>query len=155
MSNINTVSGATIAIGSTDDAANQAQFEADSYVEIGSVEDLGEYGDQNEVVKFTSIADARTQKLKGTADAGDLALVVGADADNEGQAALAAAQAVKHAYNFRVTYDDAITLNGTGSVEYFRGLVMSKRRQSGTANNVLRRQFMIAITTAIVEVPAT
>ena len=152
---INTVSGARVYLGSTQAATTVEQFQADSYTEIGEIEDLGEYGDQNELVTFTAINVDRVQKLKGTADAGEFALVVGADQTDAGQAALIAAQAQKFSYNVKIVYDDAISLGGDGSEEYFRGLVMSKRRVSGTANNVLRRNFMIAINSAVLEQAAT
>jgi len=153
--NINTVSGARVYIGTTTAATTVEDFQGDSYTEIGEIEDIGEYGDQNELVTFTAINVGRVQKLKGTADAGDFALVVGADATDQGQAALIAAQAEKFSYNFKIVYDDAITLGGDGSEEYFRGLVMSKRRVSGTANNVLRRSFMIAINSEVLEQSAS
>ena len=152
---INAASGATLFLGSTAAAAVLADFEADSFVEIGEVEDLGEFGDESEEIQFTSLSDSRTRKLKGPRDAGTMTVVVGDDPLDEGQISIEAAEGSNLDYNFKVVLNDAITLGGDGSVHYFRGKVMSKRRNVGNASNVVRRTFNVGINSAIISVDPT
>lgn len=130
-----------------------AEFEADSYIEVGEVEDLGEFGDESEAITFTSLADSRVRKLKGPRDAGTMAIVVGDDMTDEGQVAMNAAEAETFDYNFKVVLNNAVTLGGNGSTHYFYGKVMSKRRNVGQANNVVRRNLSIGINSAEFIIP--
>ncbi len=137
------------------DAAALAEFQADSYIEVGEVENLGEYGDQSQDVTFESLSDSRTRHLKGTRDAGVLPLVVGDDPDDEGQVALVDAEASNLDYNFKIVLNNALTLGGTGQVDYFYGKVMSKRKSVGGVNDVVRSNFSVGINSRIVTDPAT
>lgn len=154
---INTASGSKLFIGSSSTNRNQvlADYVADSYIEVGEIEDLGEFGDESESVNFTSLSDGRVRKLKGPRDAGTMPLVVGDDMTDEGQIALEAAEASPLDFNFKVVLNDALTLGGQPSQHYFIGKVMSKRRNPGNASNVVRRNFAIGINSAIVEVDPT
>lgn len=161
---VNTASGTRVFIGSTvipanmediDDAAALALFEADSYTEINEVENLGAYGDESTTVPFASLKDARNRKYKGTRDAGDAELVVGADDEDDGQQSLIAAEKEKFDYNIKVINNDAITLGGNGSIDYFYAKVMSARKTVGDVNNVVRRNFTLGINSRTVTVPAT
>lgn len=152
---ISAATGATLSIGTTTDAENLSQFLADTYAEIGEVEDLGEFGDEAEIVTFASLADGRMQKLKGVRDAGTMTVVCGNDTSDTGQDALIAAEADTLDYNFKVILNDALTTGGTPSEYYFRAKVSSKRVGVGAANNVVRRTFNIIINSAIIEVDAT
>lgn len=161
---VQAAAGTKIYIGTTaippniedlDDAAALAIFEADSYIEVGEVENLGEYGDQSSDVTFESLNDSRTRHLKGTRDAGVLPLVVGDDPDDEGQVALIAAEAQPLDYNFKVVLNNKLTLGGTGQIDYFYGKVMSKRLSVGGVNDVVRKNFSVGINSRIVTDPAT
>lgn len=152
---ISAASGSTLFIGTTADGENLSQFLADSYTEVGEVEDLGEFGDTSELVTFASLTDGRIRKLKGTRDAGDMAIIVGADMTDAGQDAMESAEQDTLNYNFKVVLNDALTLGGTPSEHYFRGKVMSRRLTVGTANNVVRRNFTIAVDSAITSVDPT
>lgn len=153
---ISTGSGVQFFIGTTDDAENLSQFLTDTYIEVGEVEDLGEFGDESELVTFASLANARLQKLKGVRDAGTLALIVGADDTDVGQDALIEAEAEDALdFNFKVILNDKATLGGTPSEHYFRGKVMSKRLGVGTVNNVLRKTFNIGVNSEILSIDAT
>jgi hypothetical protein len=135
------------------DAVNT--FEAiseDQWVEIEEVEDMGEHGDSSEAITFTAVGNRRVRKLKGPRDAGTKNIVVGRDPLDDGQVALIAADGSDLNYAFKVTHADARAENFTDSVEYFAGLVMSRRVQQGQVNTVTRRTFPIAINTGIYEV---
>lgn len=167
---INAASGAKLFIGSTsipvfandfdpndigDIAAVLAEFEADSYIEVGEVEDMGEFGDESETITFVSMANSRTRKLKGPRDAGTQTIVVGDDMTDEGQIALKAAEQTKFDYNIKLVLNDAITLGGNGSIHYYYGKIMSRRRNIGNASNVVRRNFVIGVNSFPIEVDPT
>lgn len=154
---IGTAAGARLFIGTANSDRNSVlgDYQADSYIEVAEIEDMGEFGDESETVTFASLADGRTRKLKGTRDAGTMALVVGQDMTDEGQIAMEAAEASPLDFNFKVVLNDAITLGGTGSQHYFIGKVMSKRSNVGSVNNVIRRNFSIGINSAITPVDPT
>jgi hypothetical protein len=150
---INTASGAKISIGPTTPAGTEAEYSALTYVEIGEVENLGEFGDQSNDVTFTSLKDSRVRHLKGARDAGVLALVVGRDSKDAGQVALKAAEKTKHAYAFKIEAADAEDASDPNSVYYFHALVQSARENFGEADNVVRTTFNLGIATGIIEVP--
>lgn len=150
---INTAAGAKISIGPTTAADTAAEYAALTYVEVGEVENLGEFGDQSSDVTFTSLKDARVRHLKGARDAGVLALVVGRDAKDPGQIALRAAEKTKHAYAIKVEAADAEDGNDPNSIYYFHVLVQSARDNFGEADNVVRTTFNLGIATGIIEVP--
>lgn len=152
---ISTATGCKIFIGTTVAAENLSQYLSDTYVEVGEVEDLGEFGDSAEDVTFASLADSRLRHLKGIRDAGVLSVICGSDSSDAGQAAMIAAEASTLDFNFKVTLNDQLTLLGTPTEQYFSGKVMSKRLGVGQANNVVRRTFNVGINTEILEIPAT
>lgn len=154
---ITTATGAKIFIGpavppTTD---TEAEFSALTWTEIGLVESLGEFGDQSNAVNFSSLGDGRVRKAKGTRDAGNLALTVARDPTDPGQDALVAAEGTSNKYAFKVTYPDRLTPTGTDSTDYFRALVMSKRNNVGSADNVIRRSFELGIDSAIISIDPT
>jgi len=151
-----TSNGAKISIGPANSVANDAAaYAALTYTLITGAEDIGEFGDESEVVPFTPLAADRTMKLKGSRDAGDMALVVGLDAFDAGQTALIAAELTNFQYAFKVELDDAPEAGGTNTIKYFRALVNSVRDNVGASNNVNRTNYTLPITSKIVTVPAT
>lgn len=153
---VTTSAGATIAICTTanNSADDETTYEALTYVAIGEVETLGEFGDSAQAVTFTGLSDARVRKLKGAFDAGDLALTVANDPDDLGQQALVTASGTKFSYAFKVVLADAADENDTDTTIYFRGKVMSRRLNVGGANDVTKRSFTIGIDSELVEIPS-
>jgi hypothetical protein len=152
---VNTAAGSTVFIGTTMPASSPAEFEMDYFTEVGEVEDLGEFGDEANEVTFTSLANRRVRKFKGSFDAGNLEVVCGSDPADPGQADMIAAMASDLDFNFRVILNDQITLGGSGTRLYFRGKVMSKRRNVGDVENIVRQTYTVGINTEIYEVAAT
>ena len=150
-------SGAKLYIGSQNSNADTVlgDYQADSFAEVGEVENLGDFGDESSEVTFASLSDGRMRKLKGVRDAGTMAVVVGDDMTDGGQAAMEAAEATPLDYAFKIVLNNAITVGGTGSEHYFIGKVMSKRRTVGSANDVTKRNFAVGINSAITEVDPT
>lgn len=155
--NVNPAGGVRIFIGgpNSNRNSNLTDYETDSYVEIGEIEDGGEFGDESSPISFTALSDGRVRKFKGPRDAGTQTIVVGDDPTDEGQMALEAAEGQNLNYNFRVELNDKLTLGGENSNHYFIGQVMSKRRNVGNASNVVKRTFGIAINSAITDTDPT
>jgi len=152
---VNTAAKSTIAIGTTLAASTKSEYEADTYSEVGEVEDLGEFGDEAEEITFTALNDRRTRKFKGSFNAGTITCVSGFDSSDAGQDAMISAFAEDDDYNFRVQLNDKITSGGTPTTLYFRGKVMSKQKNVGNVSNVVRQTFAIGINSEILEVAAT
>lgn len=147
-------SGSKFYIGSqtTDATDQQAEFEADSYLQVGEVETIGAFGDEAALVTFTSLADARVRKRKGSKNAGSIQLSCAYDADDAGQDAMEAAEASQLPYNFKVEFNDAEAGETTPSTFYFRGLVMSKNFDGVTNDSIIMRNFTVEIDSAVIEV---
>lgn len=130
-----------------------ADFSGESWTEIIWVENIGQFGDESAEVTFDAIGEGRTIKLKGTRNAGNLALVVGADYSDAGQAALRAAEATPDDYTFRIDFDDA-PVGGTPSQRFFIAKVMSARETLDSANNVIKLNASLGINSNVVRVDA-
>lgn len=162
---VNTAAGSSIfiapqagfaAIDLTDpDADIITAFEALTWTEIGEVEDLGEFGDEASEITFTALSNRRVRKFKGTFNAGTVTVQAGSDPSDAGQAAMIAAFASDLDFPFKITLNDQITLAGDPTTLYFGGKVMSKRRNVGNVENVVRQNFPIGVNTKIYEVAAT
>lgn len=157
--NLNTAAGCRVALGTKTPADTEAEYKADTYVDIGEIEDLGEFGDTFSSVNFTSLGDGRVRKYKGTADAGDLTLTVGLDNGDAGQNAVKVAHkdCSKGNYNLKITLNDGdpsanpVILPTT---YYFGVKVMNNTVAAGSADNVVRRNMTFGINTPILEIPA-
>lgn len=153
-----TAAGCTLSISnaSTTDATDtQAEFEALTYLEVGEIQNIGEFGDQVSKIMFTALSNRRVRKFKGSYDAGALDLTVGFDSTDTGQAQVIAARASDADWAFKVTLNDA----GTGSPSspttfYFLGKVMARTVIPGDVETVVTGRINIELNSAIIEVPA-
>lgn len=122
------------------------------WIEVNEIEDYGQLGDESAEVTFTAVKDRRVRKLKGSRNAGTMAIVCGRDPLDPGQIALIAAERTDFNYAFKIEYSDARDEDHTDSVEYFIGLVMSRPTNLGTVDNVQRRTFNVGVNSEIIEV---
>ncbi|WP_054903692.1 hypothetical protein [Pseudomonas sp. NBRC 111131] len=155
--NLNTAAGCRLAIGSKTGAETVTEYKADTYVDVGEIEDLGEFGDTFNPVNFTSLRDGRVRKYKGTADAGDMTMVVGLDNGDVGQKAVAVAHKdrSKGNYNIRITLNDGdpgASPPVLPTTYYFGVKVMNNKVAAGSADNVVRRNVTLGINTDILEI---
>ena len=159
MGDIQTTSGARFFIGNasvTSAVDTLAEFEATSqWIEVGLVEDLGELGDEASAVTGAAIGDGRIRKAKGARDAGTLAVVCFHDPLDVGQLALIAAEGTNNNYGFKIILPDSPSQAYSDTIQYFRGLVMSKRLRMGTNDNIMRRMFNIGVNSEVFEDPAS
>lgn len=154
--NLNTAAGCRLFIGGKTGADTETKYKADTYVEVGEIEDLGEFGDTFSSVNFTSLKNGRVRKYKGTADAGDLTLTVGLDNGDAGQNAVKTAHKdrSKGDYNIKITLNDGdpdASPAISPTTFYMRGKVMNNTVAPGAADNVVRRNITIGINSDILE----
>lgn len=154
---ISAATGAKLFVGGVQNikAPMLSDYVDDSYVEVGEIESIGNFGDTTSPISFTSLADSRVQKIKGPRDAGNSTIVFADDPTDEGQAALNAAEAEIYDYNFYVQLNDALSIGGDGSKHYFKAKVMGKEIVVGSATNVVKRNIVLGINSAITEVAAS
>lgn len=154
---VRTAAGSKLYIGPVADSSvdTQAEFEALAFVEVGEIESIGDFGDQAANTNFTALGDRRVRKIKTTFDAGTIALTLGRDPSDSGQAALVAALAQDDDYAIKVTLNDASQGSPSSPTTfYFRGQIQSYTTQIGSADNVVKATTNIAINSAIIEVAA-
>lgn len=128
-------------------------FAGQSWVAIGWLESIGEFGDESAEITFDAIGEGRTQKLKGIRNAGNMDLVMGIVEDDPGQLLLLAAEGEPDDFAFKVVFNNAPS-GGTPGERYFIGKVMTARERLDTANNVVRRGGRIGINSNVVRVVA-
>ena len=142
---IGTSEGSAVFIGPVTDGDDIATLEGLTYVEIGNVESIGEFGPQAQDVSFTPLKGPSVQHLKGAVDNGMLPIVVARDPLDEGQIDLAAASATKFEYSIKIVLADEADANDTPTTFYCRGPVFSARNNVGGANDVTKRTFNVGL----------
>lgn len=135
----------------------EREFTAQSWVEVGLVSQLGDFGRVFDPVTFTQVYDGRTYKLKGAYNEGQFPVQMGQDLSDAGQLALktAADSATQDNYGFRLEFNDAPSSIGGPSMAFFRGLPMSYRTTTGSANSVLMANGTVEINSPIITVAAS
>lgn len=138
--------GTTRAVDFTlSDSAIRTAFEADTYVEIKEVSNVGEFGSTANIVTFPTLSDNYVQKGKGTRNAGDPAIVVGKDAADPGQAAVRAAEKTNFYYNFKYVLNDAGDDQHTPTTYYWQALVAGVPGQFGGNEDFVTETYNLAI----------
>ncbi|MFI3904323.1 hypothetical protein [Ochrobactrum sp. S1502_03] len=152
-----TTSGTKLFIGGVLDAKPDdfvaADFTPQTFVRVNNLEGLGTIGDTSTEVTFDDIGKGRTQKLKGTRNAGNQEIVLGIDYADAGQLAIIAAEKTIHDYAFKLEFNDA-PAGGTPSQRLFIAKVMSAAEALDTANNVMKLNVTLGINSNIVRVSA-
>jgi hypothetical protein len=137
------------------DPSSVANFtgEMQTYVPVGGVSDIGDFGDEAEIATFKTIDGARVRKKVGTKDAGTLEITVGRDPADPGQVAIRAAVGKKDAYALKIELNDA-PAGGTPTTFYLKAYVASAKNKQGGADDFVTTVFTFAIDAAPLEVPA-
>lgn len=143
-------------IGTTagDETNDQAAFEADNYLEIKDLSNMGAFGTSRNILKFVTVSGGFTKKSVGTADAGDPVVVAGRLPLDPGQNRLNAALGDKFYRNFKLVVADATSEHYTDSIIYFRALVAAAPKQFGGAEDFVTLSASLAIWPEPVEVPS-
>jgi len=126
-------------------------YSALTFVDVGALVDLPEYGPSAAVVESNPLATGIVEKFKGFINNGSLSLGLEIDFEDAGQsifetAVTGATQNDQH--SFQITYPD-------GTTEYFTGKIFSYTRATGSANSMIGSTVQVEIDTAIVRVAPT
>ncbi|MGY0779829.1 hypothetical protein ACW7BC_18220 [Azospirillum argentinense] len=126
--------GTRIFIGDSTVCTTLAQYEAQTWTELGEVLDFSEFGETNDLQSYKTLR-GKTRKRKGATNYGDPTISMKRVAGDAGQAALKAARRDNsRAYNFKILHDDAPE-GGTGSGHYMYAFVMSYTTGIGSSDN--------------------
>lgn len=138
--------GVVASVPATIDAAG---FEALTFVPVGEVVDMPEYGPTVQVVESNPLATGVTEKYNGFINYGSIALGLELDLEDAGQVILEAGVPVPPAqytpHSFEVTFPD-------GTKEYYIGGIFSYTRAPGSANSMIGSTVSVEINSKIVRV---
>jgi hypothetical protein len=112
---------------------DQPGYEAMTWVEIGEIVDLPEYGPSVQVVESNPLKTGVTEKFPGFTNYGSLAIGMELDAADVGQIALEAAlpvAGVKSPQSFHIEYSATLS-------EYFFGSIFGNTRTPGSNNSMV------------------
>ncbi len=132
--------------------ASSGAYAALTYRECEQTESIGALGDTTAEVTFTGLGDSRTQKLKGSSDAGNLDVTMAFSADaltaspSTGQDLLliASNDTSSDNYRFKRTFG--------GVTEYFSGMVGSFVIDISGADNIIMLNSQIRVNSPIIRV---
>ncbi|MEO4040345.1 phage tail tube protein [Hoeflea sp. CAU 1731] len=145
MSIISAVANTKLYIGDVTAGQEQSDYEAvDPWTEVKDLADIGEFGDEANIIEYETIDDARVKKAVGTRNAGDLSVTVARMEDDAGQVAMRAAAKTSNHYDFKMVLSN-------GEIFYFTGPISSARNQLGGANDVTQTVFTVAISSGVLE----
>ena len=147
-----TASGSKLFIGpaTTNVTDTLAEFQSiTAWTEIGLIENLGELGDEASSVTGAAIGDSRIRKAKGARDAGTMSVICFHDPTDTGQAAVEAAEQTNDNYAFKLIIADGPP-GYSDTTKYFRGLVMGRRQNVGTNDNIIRNTYNIGVNSPLV-----
>ena len=148
-----TAAGSKIYIGTTAAATSQANFESDTFTEIGEVTNIGDFGKVYQDIPTNTINQRQTKHAKGAYDQGTLELQVYMDVTDSGQDAVQTALDSDDEYNIKIILNDAPAGSPSQpTTYYFRALVMSYRRSIADVNSMITASISLAINTDPVEV---
>lgn len=138
---VRTSAGTTIGIVAAAPATfDVAGYEALTFINIGEVTDLGEFGRQYALVTHNPVGSRGTVKKKGSFNEGTMTLQLGLDTDDAGQILAKAASLSDNDYSFRVTTQN-------GDIYYFRAQVMSFRVGVGGVDTITTATITLELTT--------
>lgn len=107
-----------------------------TYVEIGEVTNMGEFGRVYELITHQSLGERGDRKFKGSYNDGQLPLQLGRDVSDSGQEKLIAARDSDSDYQFKVELNDAPS-GGSPTTFTFEAKVMSYTTNVGSLNQVV------------------
>jgi len=151
MSNVFTTLGTTLSVVAGAPATfDDLGYGALTYVAVGEVGDLGEFGGTREVVTFTPVDTGIVAKRAGSIDYGQMSLQIGRDASDVGQVALQSALDGTESGN--VHSFELVDRNG--DTLFYTGIVSSFTYNAGSANTIFGGSCTIDLTSKPLPVAA-
>lgn len=109
----------------------QSQYEGLSWVQVKYVGSHGETGPQTNILTYDTWDTTVSQKAKGITDAGSPEIELARTPTDPGQIILRAAAKTNLNYAFKIVRNDKVSVSGTPTIIYNRGLVVGPRRPNG------------------------
>lgn len=134
---------------------NTAAFAALTWVAIGGMGSLGEAGTKTNILTYDTWDTTVIQKAKGMSDAGSPEIEVSRNTADPGQDLLRIATTTNLNYAFRLVRNDKLTLAGTGTIIYMRGLVTGPVRPNGRNEDFDLEVFTLGLQQREIVVDAT
>lgn len=126
---VNTGVGSTFsAVAGAPATYDVAGYAALTWVLVGEVTDIPEFGQQRGSISFTSL-NGHIQKFAGNVDMGKLTLAFGLNTDDAGQIVLKAGVGSNSAISLKVATQN-------GDVYYFRAIVLSFKVNVGASDKI-------------------
>ena len=124
-----TSAGTTIAIAAAPGTYDLSGFQALTFVDIGEVTDLGEYGKQYASVTHMPLGDRQVKKFKGSFNNGSISMQMAINEVDLGQIDLLTASNSDLSFSFEITKQN-------GSIDYFTAQVMSFTTSIGSVDSI-------------------
>ena len=132
----------------------QAEYEGLTWVEIGNIVTLPDFGVSDNIVTQDYINTDVSQKRKGFRNASDTEVVVGYLPEDAGQVALRDAAETKFNYALKLEQSDAPDASTTNTIRYSRGVIGGPNFTGGGGEDFDNETFQIGLNQApIVVIP--
>jgi hypothetical protein len=142
---VRTSAGSTLACSAVYPATqDQAGYSALTYINIGEITNMGDVGKTFTVVNHSPLGTRQQVKKKGSFNNGSMALKIGRDSSDAGQAALKTGLQSDLYYSFKLTYQD-------GTINYFQALITDFKTSVGTVDQITEVSCTLELQTEIVE----
>lgn len=148
MSEIHSAAGTKLSIATVAGAPatiDQAGFAAKTYVEVGEITNIGDFGATVNVINHSPLSNRIIQKFKGSINNGSGSYEFASKTSDAGQILVKTASASDSAYAVKIEEQD-------GAISYFMCLFTSFVKKIGTIDNIVAGSANYEITSAIVEV---
>ena len=130
-------------------------YPAGTWTEIAEVTSIGDFGPVFSLVTHEPLNSRVVDKNKGSVNYGSTTVAAARKESDTGQGMMDTAVDSDCPVAFKVAHNDLPCEGGTGTVEYFTGLVMSGVSTNlGGPNNTDSVSYTIEIKTPVVKVPA-
>lgn len=127
---------------------DQAGYEALSWVEVGNIVTLPDFGISDNMVTQDYINTDVSQRQKGFRQASETELVVGRDHDDTGQDAVRTAAATRFNYALKLESSDAPDASTTNTIRYSRGVIGGPNFTGGGGEDFDNESFQIGLNQA-------
>ncbi|WP_434619192.1 hypothetical protein [Azospirillum sp. B2RO_4] len=128
------------------------EYDALTWVKVGNLLDVGEFGAQFQEVTYTTIDEAIVHRLKGALDNGTFSITVARNPDDEGQGDVLAGLDSYENVNIKVELNDKPAGAGAKPTRFcYPAKIFSYKNQFGDANQVVKAVINIGIDGGIIE----
>lgn len=125
----------------------QEQFEALTWVQVGKVGNVGDFGKQTNIVSYTTLDTEFQQKSKGISNAGDPVIECARSYNDAGQILMrtAGAPTSRYSYALKIEENDKPTADYTNTIHYVRGKVAGPVNLGGGNEDFVREQYTVGL----------